>query len=124
MLTVNGIVIVTETPKANPYKDFTYFTTEVSSPDPKTEGKKHWYTMSIYVPKDKVELAQEQIIEGALIYIRTGDLSAEKFINNITKEKSKRTLIKVSFNNLQFLTILKRKNKEEARNDTTPPKSK
>lgn len=124
MLTVNGIVIVTEAPKESSYKDNSYFMCEISSPDPYTTGEKHFYSISIFVPKEKIQSAREQLVEGALLYLRTAELSAKKLVNTLTKEKYKKTIIKASFNNLSFLTVLKKKNKEEARNDTTPPKSK
>ena len=77
-LGVQGIVRVYDTPEERALEDGVFFNFVGEGKDPKVKGGRKHYCVSIYVPKEKIETAREDLAKGKSIYIRHGDLDGKK----------------------------------------------
>jgi len=77
-LGVQGIVRVYDTPEEHTLEDGAFFNFVGEGKDPRVKGARKYYCVSIYVPKEKIERAREDLAKGKSIYIRHGDLDGRK----------------------------------------------
>ena len=77
-LGVYGIVRIYEVPEEHAVGENFFFNFIGEGKDPKVKGGRRYYNISLYVPKEKVEVAREDIAKGKSIYIRHGDLDGKR----------------------------------------------
>ncbi len=87
MLSVTGIVALTEDPKEVPAKGGAYFNFQAVAADTlQGSGKYHHYSVSVYVPETNLEEARKKLQAKKVINIHSGYWSAAKIPNKEGKE--------------------------------------
>jgi len=77
-LGVQGIVRIYDEPTENKLDDGVFFNCVGEGKDPKIKGGRKYYSVSVFVPNEKVEVAREDLRKGSSIYIRHGDLDGKR----------------------------------------------
>lgn len=83
-LGTHGIVRIIEEPNRVPLtKGGAYFNCIAEGKNPKKKGARFYYRVSIYVPADKLDEADEEIVKGACVEIKHGELDGNRSQNNV-----------------------------------------
>ena len=81
MLSVSGIIRITDDPQEKPFNTGFYFNFTSESKDPFKKGGRKYYKVALYVGDQDIAVARKEIIKGASIWIRHGDLDGTKSTN-------------------------------------------
>lgn len=81
-LAIAGIVRIIDEPVENTFDNGVYFNFSAETKDRRKKGGRMYYKIGLFVPKDKLDVAREDIKKGTSIQIVHGDLDGKRAKND------------------------------------------
>ena len=81
-LSVAGIVRILEDPIENPFENGVYFNFPAETKDRRKKGGRMYYKIGLFIPKDRLEEAREDLKKGTSFQIVHGDLDGKRGHND------------------------------------------